>query len=191
MAKGSEGVDLPVRGRPWKLALEDRLLLLTVYWRTNLTMRQLAALFGVSKSTANRVIGHLGPKLALQPRQRFARDAVLIVDGTLVPTRDHKAAAPKARGLSPVNGAIQDDSEALITPDTTKIIHQQDHLRDSVTPRVLAAAELRQTARGAESQAQVGGAEDEVRDVVEHAGDCATTCPTIRWSSTPTPALSW
>lgn len=87
-----EGVDLPVRGRPWKLPLEDRLLLLTVYWRTNLTMRQLAALFGVSKSTANRVIGHLGPKLALQPRQRFAWDAVLIVDGTLVPTRDHKAA---------------------------------------------------------------------------------------------------
>jgi hypothetical protein len=28
----------------------------------------------------------------LQPRRRFAKDAVLIVDGTLVPTRDHTIA---------------------------------------------------------------------------------------------------
>lgn len=46
-------------------------------------------LFGVSKSAADRIIDHLGPMLALQPRKRFARDTVLIVDGTLVPTRDH------------------------------------------------------------------------------------------------------
>jgi hypothetical protein len=46
----------------------------------------------VSKSAADRVIDHIGPKLALQPRKRFAKDAVLIVDGTLVPTRDHKVA---------------------------------------------------------------------------------------------------
>ncbi len=62
------------------------------YWRTNLTMRQLAPLFGVSKSAADRIIDHLGPMLALQPRKRFARDTVLIVDGTLVPTRDHTIA---------------------------------------------------------------------------------------------------
>ncbi|EST36124.1 hypothetical protein M878_03210 [Streptomyces roseochromogenus subsp. oscitans DS 12.976] len=55
-------------------------------------MRQLAPLFGVSKSAAARIIDHLGPLLALQPRRRFARDAVLIVDGTLVPTRDHLVA---------------------------------------------------------------------------------------------------
>ncbi len=35
--------------------------------RTNLTMRQLAAVFGVSKSTAARVIEDLGPALALRP----------------------------------------------------------------------------------------------------------------------------
>jgi hypothetical protein len=63
-------------------------LLVAAYWRTNLTLRQLAPLFGVSKSAASRVIDHLGPKLALKPRKRFAKDAVLIVDGTLVPTRD-------------------------------------------------------------------------------------------------------
>ncbi|GGZ32307.1 hypothetical protein GCM10010365_61340 [Streptomyces poonensis] len=40
----------------------------------------------------------------------------------------------KARGLSPVNGAVQDDSDAVITPDTVKIIAGQDHLRDSPSP---------------------------------------------------------
>ena len=41
------------------------------------------------ESAADRVINHLGPLLALQPRRRFRKDTVLIVDGTLVPTRDH------------------------------------------------------------------------------------------------------
>ncbi|MFJ3338885.1 transposase [Streptomyces sp. NPDC086766] len=86
------GADASGRGRPWKLSLEDRVLLVAAYWRTNLTLRQLALLFGVSKSAADRVIDHLGPKFALQPRKRFAKDAVLIVDGTLVPTRDHNVA---------------------------------------------------------------------------------------------------
>lgn len=80
------------RGRPWGLPLEDRILLVTAYWRTNLTMRQIAPLFGISKSAADRIIDHLGPLLALQPRQRFRKDSVLIVDGTLVPTRDHTVA---------------------------------------------------------------------------------------------------
>jgi hypothetical protein len=38
------------------------------------------------------VIDHLGPQFAMQPRKRFASDTVLIVDGILVPTRDHKVA---------------------------------------------------------------------------------------------------
>lgn len=80
------------RGRPWGLPLEDRILLVAAYWRTNLTMRQIAPLFGVSKSAADRIIDQLGPLLALQPRKRFRKDAVLIVDGTLVPTRDHTIA---------------------------------------------------------------------------------------------------
>ncbi|MFD7170139.1 transposase [Streptomyces violascens] len=87
-----EGADEVRRGRPWGLPLEDRVLLVTAYWRTNLTLRQLAPLFGVSKSAADRVIRHLGPLLALRPRKRFRKDTVLIVDGTLVPTRDHTVA---------------------------------------------------------------------------------------------------
>jgi hypothetical protein len=86
------GVDTVHRGRPWGLSLDDRTLLVTAYWRTTLTMRQLAPLFGISKSAVDRIIDHLGPLLALQPRRRFAKDAVLIVDGTLVPTRDHAVA---------------------------------------------------------------------------------------------------
>lgn len=86
-----EGV-APGRGRPWKLSPEDRVLLVAAYGWTNLTMRQLTPLFGVSKSAADRVIDHLGPLPAFWPPQRFAKDAVLIVDGTLVSTRDHKVA---------------------------------------------------------------------------------------------------
>ena len=87
-----EGADPVRKGRPWSLPLEDRVLLVAAYWRTNLTLRQLAPLFGVSKSAADRIIDHLGPALALQPRKRFRKDTVLIVDGTLVPTRDHTVA---------------------------------------------------------------------------------------------------
>lgn len=83
-----DGADAVHRGLPWSLSLEDRVLLVTAYWRTNLTLRQLALLFGVSKSAADRI----GPLLALRPRRRFRRDTVLIVDGTLVPARDHSVA---------------------------------------------------------------------------------------------------
>jgi hypothetical protein len=82
----------PRTGRPWGLSLEDRIFLVSTYWRTNLTMRQLALLFGISKSAADRIIDRIGPLLALPPRRRFARGTVLIVDGTLVPTRDHAVA---------------------------------------------------------------------------------------------------
>ncbi|MDN5385771.1 transposase family protein, partial [Streptomyces sp. LB8] len=87
-----EGADPVRRGRPWSLPLQDRVLLVAAYWRTNLTLRQLALLFGISKSAADRVIDHLGPCLALQQRRRYRKQTVLIVDGTLVPTRDHTVA---------------------------------------------------------------------------------------------------
>lgn len=51
-----EGADLVRRGRPWGLSLEDRVLLVAAYWRTNLTMRQLALLSGISKSATDRII---------------------------------------------------------------------------------------------------------------------------------------
>ncbi len=64
------------------------MLLVIAYWQTNMTLGQLAPLFGVSKSAADRIIDHLKPALALRQRRRFRKEAVLLVDGTLVPTRD-------------------------------------------------------------------------------------------------------
>ncbi len=57
-----ERADVVRRGRPWSLPLEDQALLVAAHWRTNLTMRQLVPLFGVSKSGADRIIGHLGSR---------------------------------------------------------------------------------------------------------------------------------
>ncbi|UUY46110.1 transposase family protein [Streptomyces yangpuensis] len=65
-----EGADAVRKGRPWSLPREDRALLVEAYWRTNLTMRQLAASFGMSKSAADRIADHLGPMLALQRQVR-------------------------------------------------------------------------------------------------------------------------
>jgi hypothetical protein len=81
------------RGRPWRLPLEDRVLLVATYWRTKLTLRQVAPLFGVSKSAADRILDHLAPLLAISPARRPRKDTVYIVDGTLVPTRDRSVAA--------------------------------------------------------------------------------------------------
>jgi hypothetical protein len=41
-------------GRQWALDLADRVLLAAAYWRTNLTMRQIGPLFGVSYPAAER-----------------------------------------------------------------------------------------------------------------------------------------
>jgi hypothetical protein len=97
-------------------SLEDRVLLVAAFWRTNLTMRQLAPLYGVSKPDADRVIDDLGPKLALQPRRRFAKNAVLIVDGTLVPTLDHKVAD------QPKNSRYSTNHQVVIDADTRRSI---------------------------------------------------------------------
>jgi hypothetical protein len=58
-------------------------------------MRQIGPLFGVSHSAAHRVVDSLGPLLALAPVRRRRVDQVAIVDGTLVPTRDHRIAEHK------------------------------------------------------------------------------------------------
>lgn len=70
------------------------MLLVAMYCRTNLTMRQLAPLFGISPAAVGRIIDRHGPLLALAPaKRRPSRTEVVIVDGTLVPTRDRQVAA--------------------------------------------------------------------------------------------------
>lgn len=109
-----EGADTPRPGRPWSLSLEDRVLLVATYWRTNLTLRQLAPLFGVSKSAADRIVDHTAPLLILQQRRRFREDAVLIVDGTLVPTRDHDVAAPSKNYRYSTNHQVVIDADTRL-----------------------------------------------------------------------------
>lgn len=83
------------RGRPWAQSLNTRLVMASIALRTNLTIRELAALFGVSKSQAHRVIDDMTRRIS----RLFERSVDLdrrrswIVDGTLVPTRDHSRAA--------------------------------------------------------------------------------------------------
>jgi hypothetical protein len=92
--RGGRQVADGVNGRQWSLPLADRVLLVATYYRTNLTMRQLAPLFGIKTAAVHRIIDRLSPFLALAPaRRKYGPDTVLIVDGTLVPTRDHAVAA--------------------------------------------------------------------------------------------------
>ncbi|MFF4977939.1 transposase family protein [Streptomyces sp. NPDC001083] len=112
------GGDGPGGGRPWRLPLADRVLLVAVYYRTNLTMRQLAPLFGVSPATVCRTIQRLRPLLAIEPASRPA-DAVerlWIVDGTLIPVRDRKV------GASSRNYRFSANVQVIIDADTKLVI---------------------------------------------------------------------
>ncbi|MEQ4607618.1 transposase [Streptomyces cavourensis] len=105
-------------GRPWCLPLADRVLLVAVYYRTNLTMRQLAPLFGISPATVCRVIQRLRPLLAIEPAPRPVADVerLWIVDGTLVPVRDRTVAASSRnyRFSANVQVIIDADSRLVI-----------------------------------------------------------------------------
>ncbi len=108
----------PGGGRPWCLPLADRVLLVAVYYRTNLTMRQLAPLFGISPVTVCRVIHRLRPLLALgaAPRPVADVDWLWIVDGTLIPVRDRSVAASSRnyRFSANVQVIIDADSRLVI-----------------------------------------------------------------------------
>jgi DDE superfamily endonuclease/Helix-turn-helix of DDE superfamily endonuclease len=102
-------------GRRWSLALTDRVLLIAVYYRTNLTLRQVALLFGVSKSAAHRVVDHLAPLLALAPvARRHSSDTVLIVDRTLVPAQDQTITASSKNYRYSVNMQVIIDANTRL-----------------------------------------------------------------------------
>jgi len=81
-------------GRRWAMSLPRRVRLACTALRTNLTVRELGAIFRVSKSQAHRIVADLVRRLAaiLRTAPRDRRWS-WVVDGTLVPTRDHSAAA--------------------------------------------------------------------------------------------------
>lgn len=84
----------PGRGRPWSCSLRRRVLIACAALRTNLTFRELAAVFQISRSCVHRIMASLVPRLAaLVMNHRHDRRWSWIVDGTLIPTRDHATAA--------------------------------------------------------------------------------------------------
>jgi hypothetical protein len=95
------------RGRTWALGFPDRVLLLVLSYRTNLTMEQLAALFGVSDSTVHRVVDRLATHLAelLGPPPKDRRE-LWIVDGTLIPVHDKNRTAKSKNYRRSVNTQI-------------------------------------------------------------------------------------
>lgn len=81
-------------GRPWALTFPDRVLLVTLALRTNLTERQLAALFDVSQSSVDRVVRDLTVALAgLLGSVPVDRRHLWVVDGTLIPVEDQRLTA--------------------------------------------------------------------------------------------------
>jgi hypothetical protein len=70
-------------------------LIACVALRTNLTIRELAVVFQISKSAAHRILAEITPRLAALGAELSCHDRrwSWIVDGTLIPTRDHSHAA--------------------------------------------------------------------------------------------------
>lgn len=64
----------PVRkGRPWSLPLEDRVLLVAAYWRTNLTLRQLAHCSGYRSRLRTASLTTSAPRSPSVPGDGSAR----------------------------------------------------------------------------------------------------------------------
>jgi hypothetical protein len=105
-------------GRPWALPLADRVLLVAVYWRTNLTLRQIGPLFGISHAAAHRVVDTVGPLPAPAPVRRRGPDEVSIVDDTLVPLRDRSLAARSKNHRYSANMQIAIDANTRLVVAT-------------------------------------------------------------------------
>lgn len=74
-------------------------------------MRQLAPLLGVSKSAVDRIIDHIGPMAGGSQRSVL----VVVVHGTLVPTRDHTIAMrSKNYGYSTNHQVVIDADTQLV-----------------------------------------------------------------------------
>ena len=95
------------RGRRWALGFPDRVLMLVLSYRTNLTMEQLAALFAISDSAVHRVVDRLAPHLAelIGPPPTDRRE-LWIVDGTLIPVHDKNRTAKSKNYRRSVNTQI-------------------------------------------------------------------------------------
>jgi hypothetical protein len=83
--------DTPRVGRRWTLSLADRVLLVSLYRRANLTVREAGTLFGISKSAADRIVGHLEPLLHMPPpRYRRSRLTVRLEPADCAAANNHR-----------------------------------------------------------------------------------------------------
>ena len=90
--------------RPWSLSFPDRVLLVVMSLRTNLTERQIAWIFSTTDSTVDRVVHDVSPHLAgLLGPAPIDKRYLWIVDGTLIPTEDHKRSAKSKNYRRSVN----------------------------------------------------------------------------------------
>jgi hypothetical protein len=80
------------RGRPWSRSLQQRAIIVCVALRTNLTIRELGEIFAISKSQIHRILVDLVPRMAALLAVNVDRRASWVLDGTLIPTRDHATA---------------------------------------------------------------------------------------------------
>lgn len=83
------------RGRPWALSLQRRVEIACASLRTNLTIRELAAVFSLSRAQAHRIVSDIVARLATMVASPTLTDRrwSWVLDGTLIPTRDHATAA--------------------------------------------------------------------------------------------------
>jgi hypothetical protein len=111
--RGSEGSGW---SRPWRLPLAERVPLVAVYYRTNLTMRQTRPAVRRLTSVVCRVIQRLGPMLALEPARACAdaTDRLWIVDGTLVPVRNRRVGASSRNYRFSANVQVIVDAETRL-----------------------------------------------------------------------------
>jgi hypothetical protein len=85
---------MPAEAGTGRCHVPDRVLLLVLAYRTNLTLQQPASLFGTTDSTVHRVISRLAPRLAhlLGPPPADRRE-LWVLDGTLIAVHDHTRTA--------------------------------------------------------------------------------------------------
>lgn len=94
---------------------------MAVSCRTNLTMRQLAPLFGVPTATVCRVVQRLGPLLAPEPVRPPAPDLERpwTAGGALIPVRDRGVGASSRNHRFSANVQVVIDTETRLTVATT------------------------------------------------------------------------
>lgn len=61
-------IQLPTRGRPAQLSVEDRLLMVLMYWREYRTLAHIGATYGVSEACVCRTVKHFENWFIKDPR---------------------------------------------------------------------------------------------------------------------------